>query len=128
MRRLFSSSSKEGEQSSLKASGRVLACRQSRSCDDWSATSALLSEARDCIIDCACPTPTLPFGVKQQQQQKAAAMSGPSDPSLDIAEDEGEEEEEEIELTNEEKIAQLKDQLANGEMGPAVFDRSTRCG
>ena len=48
-------------------------------------------------------------------------MSGPSDPSLDIAEDEGEEEEE-IELTNEEKIAQLKDQLANGEMGPAVFD------
>ena len=48
-------------------------------------------------------------------------MSGPSDPSLDIAEYEGEEEEE-IELTNEEKIAQLKDQLANGEMGPAVFD------
>ena len=38
-------------------------------------------------------------------------------------EDEGEEEEPPPELTPEEKIAALKEALANGEMGPAVFDQ-----
>ena len=79
-----------------------------RSCDDWSATSALLSEARDCIHRLrVCPftqsdaADVAPF--RMRQQKTAAAMSGRAIHRSDFAEDEGEEEEEEIELTNERK-------------------------
>lgn len=46
-----------------------------------------------------------------------------ADDEIDIGEGEEGEEEPIIELTPEEKIAALKEALANGEMGPATFEQ-----